>query len=455
MAMHPRRMTASTLSVWMNGEAVGYWSPKKELFQYHPDWSTNPHARALSLSMPLTPGNAAHKGEVVSNYFDNLLPDSDAIRRRLATKFQTRNTSAGALLEAVGRDCVGAIQLLPHDAAPPAFDGIQGVPLTTEDVADILRNTTTSTALNLQSVPSKDGLRLSIAGAQEKNALLYIDDRWFLPVGTTPTTHILKLPLGLVGNMKADMSTSVENEWLCSRIVHAFGIPIAFCKPAIFGTGQGAIKALVVERFDRAIDDEAGILLRLPQEDMCQALGVNSLAKYEMDGGPTAKNIIDLLRNGMSSEQDCLNFFKSLLVFWLLAATDGHAKNFSIKLHKGGSYSLAPLYDVLSAHPLVGKGQNHIPKQKLKLAMAVVSNSKHYLVDKIVARHWVAFGQYLGFPEHQVKTLIHQVYCEVPAVIEQAKNDISSQLNGNFPNGLAQAIFNGMLALRERLAIDA
>lgn len=454
MAMHPKRMTASTLAIWMNGEAVGYWSPKKEVFQYHPDWITNPHARALSLSMPLTPGNAPHKGDVVSNYFDNLLPDSDAIRRRLAIKFQTLNTSAAALLEAVGRDCVGAIQLLPHDAAPAVLQGIQGVPLTEEDVADILRNTTT-TALNLQHVPSHDGLRFSLAGAQEKNALLYIDGQWFLPVGTTPTTHILKLPLGLVGNMKADMSTSVENEWLCSRIVHAFGIPIACCKPAVFGSGQRAIKALVVERFDRVIDDDAGILLRLPQEDMCQALGVNSLAKYEADGGPSAKHIIDLLRNGMSPEQDCLNFFKSLVVFWLLAATDGHAKNFSIRLHKGGSYSLAPLYDVLSAHPLVGKGQHQIPKQRLKLAMAVVSNSKHYLVDKIVGRHWIAFGQSLGFAESQVKALIHQVYCEVPTVIEQAQNDIASQLSGNFPNELAQAIFKGMLTLRERLTEQA
>lgn len=454
MTESTRRSTASTLSIWMNGEAVGYWSPKKEIFQYHPDWSSNPHARALSLSIPLTPGNAPHKGEVVSNYFDNLLPDSDAIRRRLATKFQAANTSAGALLKAVGRDCVGAIQILPLDAAQPALEGIHGVPLTEEEVAEILRNTTANSVLNLLSVQGDDGLRLSIAGAQEKNALLYIDDRWFLPVGTTPTTHILKLPLGLVGNMKADMSTSVENEWLCSRIVHAFGIPIAACKPKVFGTGQKAMKALVVERFDRALDEEAGILIRLPQEDMCQALGFNSLAKYEADGGPTAKNIMDLLRNGTSPEQDCLNFFKSLLVFWLMAATDGHAKNFSIKLHKGGSYSLAPLYDVLSAHPIVGKGQNHIPKQKLKLAMAVVSNSKHYLIDKIIARHWIAFGQYLGFPESQIKELIHQVYYEVPKVIEQAQSDIETHLGGNFPNGLAQSIFNGMMQLRERLNID-
>lgn len=436
----------------MNGEAVGYWSTKDDTFQYHPDWFANPYSRALSLSLPLTPGNAPFKGAVVFNYFDNLLPDAESIRRRIAIKFGVKGINAGALLAAVGRDCVGAIQILPGDAPQPEMDGISGVPLTDEEVAQILRDTTSSSVLNLNHNQDNDGLRLSIAGAQEKNALLYFNGVWHIPTGTTPTTHILKLPLGLVGNMRADMSDSVENEWLCSRIVSGFGIPVAACRPMVFGSGAQAVKALSVERFDRFYSEEAGLLLRLPQEDMCQALGFNSLAKYEADNGPSAKNIMDLLRSGMNPVEDCHHFFKALIVFWLMAATDGHAKNFSIQLHQGGDYSLAPLYDVLSAHPIVGRKSNQIAKQKLKLAMAVVSNSRHYLIYNIVGRHWVAFGEHLGFSKAETVDLINQVYQATPVAIERAKADIETDLGGVFPTKLAQSVFDGMLGLRERLA---
>lgn len=456
MAIAKNKNKNGPLFIWMNGEKVGVWDHKRSTFQYDVSWITNPYCRALSLSLPIVPGNVPFKGDAVHNYFDNLLPDADGIRRRLAIKFQAAGADAANLLAAVGRDCVGAIQILPVDHSPDPQANIEGIPLDDEQVAEILRNTTSAGGPNIGGAQDpNDGLRLSIAGAQEKNALLLFDNQWYIPVGTTPTTHILKLPLGLVGNMKADMSTSVENEWLCSRIMRGFGIPVANCLPMTFGAGKGAMKALVVERFDRVHVEDAGTIIRLPQEDMCQALGYNSLAKYEADGGPNALDIMNLLRSGRSPGQDSYHFFKTLVIFWLLAATDGHAKNFSIQLHKGGEYSLAPLYDVLSAHPVVGRRGDQIPKQKLKLAMAVVSASKHYLIYKIVARHWISFGIKLGFTAEVAASIVAEVYHQTPGAIESARAAILDDLNGVFPDKVAESIFTGMMELRERLTVIA
>ena len=160
----------------------------------------------------------------MSFYFDNLLPDSTQIRERLAQKFSAKSASPFDLLVELGRDCVGAIQLLAVDETPDV-KAILFKPLSEHEVAAILRHSSAATPLGFED--KNDELRLSLAGAQEKTALLWHEEKWCLPVGATPTTHIFKLPLGLVGNMKADMQHSVENEWLCSKIVAAFGLPVA------------------------------------------------------------------------------------------------------------------------------------------------------------------------------------------------------------------------------------
>src|SRR5471030_752144 len=136
-----------------------------------------------------------------------------------------------------------------------------------------------------------DDLRLSIAGAQEKSALLWHQGQWQRPLGSTPTTHILKLPMGLVGAMRADMRTSVENEWLCSIIMRGFGLPVAHCEMARFED----MKVLVVERFDRRPAEDGSWIVRLPQEDFCQATGTSPLHKYQADGGPGVSTIMEIL----------------------------------------------------------------------------------------------------------------------------------------------------------------
>ena len=163
--------------------------------------------------------------------------------------------------------------------------------------------------------------------------------------------------------MKLDMRNSVENEWLCSLILREFGLPVADCRPMQFED----VKALVVLRFDRAWwthPSGDSRLVRLPQEDMCQATGVPPEAKYEADGGPGMDRILGVLDGSMTREQDRRNFFKTQLLFWMLCATDGHVKNFSLFLRPGGRYQLTPLYDVLSAYPVLGRGRRRCRRSR-------------------------------------------------------------------------------------------
>jgi serine/threonine-protein kinase HipA len=266
--MAGRPSSKRVLDVWMNGELVGQWifaANARHSFSYDASWLTSPNTRPLSLSLPLAQGTASFTGEKVENYFDNLLPDSINIRKRVAAKFGAGSTRTFDLIEKIGRDCVGAIMLLPQGTEPPDIRKIDARPLTDTQVESLLDGMLSAHGLN---VPDDDELRISLAGAQEKTALLWHGGQWCLPIGATPTTHILKLPLGQVGRSRADFWTSVENEWLCSRIVTAYGLSATESEICQFGRH----KVLSVKRFDRLARPDW--YARLPQEDFCQALVV-------------------------------------------------------------------------------------------------------------------------------------------------------------------------------------
>lgn len=438
------RAKQASLNVWLNGIPVGRWTTRgnASTFTYFDDWLADELGRPLSLSLPFTPNKDPYAGEVVTNYFDNLLPDSDAIRRRLALRHNTGDTSPFHLLAALGRDCAGAAQLLPEDALPEDLFSIRTRPLDEHDVAELLRKTTIPGGFGRHDNDDAD-LRLSIAGAQEKTALLWQDGQWHLPVGSTPTTHLLKLPLGLVGNMQADMSTSVENEWLCSLIMESFGLPVA--RTAILRFEDQ--KVLAVERFDRKYADDGSWIVRLPQEDMCQATGCSPLRKYQGDGGPGIDAIMKLLLGSETAELDRRNFYKTQLVFWLLMAPDGHAKNFSIALLPKARYRATPLYDVLSAHPVVGTGRNKMSPNRVKLAMAIHGTENHYHVRHIQRRHWSAMADRVGLGARAAEAIIEEVLAQVPLVIDA----VSRQLPRDFPEHLADQILQGIRDQAARL----
>jgi serine/threonine-protein kinase HipA len=438
----PRPAKTQRLAVWMNGELVGHWdvdSRGRHAFRYAQTWLEGREARPLSLSMPLQPPDVPYTGEVVAAFFDNLLPDNQEIRRRLQSRFGTASTNAFDLLAQVGRDCVGAVQLLLPDAEPRNIKRIESEPLTEADVARLLRATVAGPTLGQRD---DDVFRISLAGMQEKTALLWRDGRWHRPLGSTPTTHILKLPLGQVGGLNIDYGASVQNEWLCAQILGAYDLPVAKCKMGVFEDQS----VLIVERFDRRLSRTGKWWLRLPQEDMCQATGTSPGQKYEADGGPGVPEIMALLLGAQDPIKDRQTFFKAQILFWLLAAPDGHAKNFSVHIAAGGHYSLTPLYDVISAYPVIGRRANRIAPEKLKMAMAVHGKNRHYRWSAVLRRHWLEAARTCNFADY-VEPIIADIVESTPRVISQ----VAAKIPPGFPEPVAASVFRGLQAGVKRL----
>lgn len=436
----------------MNGEFVGTWTLRPavgDVLQYDSAWLNSQHGRALSLSLPFTPGNEPHRGLVVRNYFENLLPDSRDIRDRVARRFRLGSTDAFTLLAEVGRDCAGALQILPDANPPDDARRVRADPLSESDIANLLRYMVSPGQFHNQHAGEFDEFRLSIAGAQEKTALLWLNGQWCKPLGSTPTTHILKLPLGLVGNLNFDMSTSIENEWLCLEIMRAYGLPVPLAHPLQFED----VKVLAVERFDRAWvppGREEPWVMRLPQEDMCQATGTPPGLKYESDGGPGVKAIMKLLATSRQPERDRRHFFEAQVIFWMLGATDGHAKNFSIYLRAGGAYEMTPFYDVLSAYPVMGKGPNMLSPYKAKLAMAVRSKNAHWLMRDIRRRHWLQVGKEYGIVGLEGQP-VDAILDDLANRTRNLVNTVKAKLPENFPQTVSEPIFDGLAAAADRL----
>ncbi|MDD5335469.1 MAG: type II toxin-antitoxin system HipA family toxin [Rhodoferax sp.] len=428
------------LGVWMNGEHVGTWSVGRtgnHRFEYEPSWPSHPRSRPLSLSLPFTANNQL-EGAVVKNYFDNLLPDNESIRKRISARYKTRGIDTFTLLQAIGRDCVGAVQLLPVGQKPGDVQRLDYEKLKDEQVELLLSGLGLEAGTGAQD--DDEGFRISIAGAQEKTALLRIGKTWCKPKGATPTTHILKPSIGLTPGRNLDLRLSVENEWLCNQILGQLNLPVAHCHPAIFGHR----KALVVERFDRQWQDGGKWIVRIPQEDLCQAQGKSSDEKYESKGGPGIKDCLSVLKGSEAFESDGKHFLCAQLAFWLLAAIDGHAKNFSIFLLPGGRYRMTPLYDVLSAWPLIGTGPYHLQYKKTKLAMAVRSRAAHYRLSEISRRHWEELAKKSGVPQ------VWDALTGMIDAVEPALQTVESRLPPGFPAKLADAVFAGTRKHLER-----
>lgn len=433
-----RRRTRVPLQVCLNGRKVGCLRREASGaidFQYDQEWLDWEYAIPVSLSLPLREDR--YIGDPVIAVFDNLLPDNDDIRKRLAEKARADGTDAYSLLAAIGRDCVGALQFLAEDEDPGPAGTVAGRPVTSEDIAGILSNLQRSPL----GITQDDEFRISIAGAQEKTALLYWKKRWHIPHGTTATTHIFKPQIGILPN-GIDLSDSVENEHLCLELVKALGLPAANSSIAEF-EGQ---RVLIIERFDRRWTKDKR-LLRLPQEDCCQALSVHPTRKYETDGGPGIRAIIQFLKGSDMPEADQRTFLKAQIVFWLLGATDGHAKNFSLHLAPAGRFHLAPLYDVMSAQPAVDAGQ--IRRNQMKLAMAI-GQHRHYGVYGIAPRHFLQMAKICGIPHGIVETIFDELRDVAPKAIETS----ISKLPHDFPEALAQSIANGVM-IRMRTFQDA
>jgi len=426
----------ASLFVYMNGYEVGEYIQRRggeQEFIYSDSWLDKGAAIPVSLSLPLT--DKKHKGDRVYNYFDNLLPDSIDIRNRIQARFGAKTNQPFDLLSHIGRDCVGAVQLLSEQMKID-IKKIEGIPLSDSDIANELKN---YKAAPLGMNRDQD-FRISIAGAQEKTALLHHNRQWLRPSGATPTTHIFKLPIGRIEHQGIDLSESVENEWLCLEIIRQFGLPVAEASIESFDD----TKALVVKRFDRELAKDGSWIIRHPMEDMCQATGTAPALKYESDDGPGILTIMELLKSSVNSEIDRKIFMKSVFLFWLLGGIDGHAKNFSIFLKQRGRFSLTPLYDVISAYPLAEKRQ--IEYQDMKMAMALHGVNTHYKWHGIMPRHWFNESWKVNFPETEMQAIIDDVLGNVENII----STVSSKLPKDFPEHITLPIFNGIRKIVSR-----
>jgi serine/threonine-protein kinase HipA len=320
-------------------------------FSYHEEYAASPAATPLSLSMPLT--QAIHPDSVITPWLWGLLPDDASVLTRWAHHFQLSRAVPFALLGTpIGLDCPGAVRFTqPHRTGEVMRGEGRVIWLAEDDVARVLRELGRDSTSWLGD--SFSG-QFSLAGAQAKTALLYQDGQWGVPLGSTPTTHILKPAIaGLVGHNL--------NEHLCLDAARRCGLPAVRSRIARFGDQS----AIVVERYDRyPVGSGFG---RIHQEDLCQALAVPPTRKYQNEGGPSPSDIAELFRRVMptrAAEQAVRGFADALIWNWLIAGTDAHAKNYSLLLSQGEA-RLAPLYDIASALPY----GDH--EKKLRLAMKV------------------------------------------------------------------------------------
>jgi serine/threonine-protein kinase HipA len=422
--------SGQNLIVWMNGRCVGILAKQRQggiSFEYDPQWLSWPHAIPLSLSLPLRKG--AFENSKMLPFLDNLLPDLPQIRQKLAEKTVARGYDTFSLLETMGRDCVGALQFLWENQVPAeANSPVSGRRLGSADINVLLSN------LRKRPLGLSDDeeFRLSIAGAQEKTALLFYKNHWHIPHSSTATTHILKPAIGLLAD-GLDLRDSVDNEYFCMQFVQNLGLPTADTEICSFED----TKVLAIKRFDRLWTSE-NTLLRLPQEDFCQALSCPPTQKYQADGGPGIMASLELLQGSDTAVEDRETFFKSILVFWLLAAIDGHAKNFSIALYPGGRFKLAPLYDIMSIQPYSDAAQ--LRKNTISFAMSVGSKP-HYKLSVISPRHFAETAALAGLPKLVFPTLIDSLKADVPKALEKTL----SRLPLGFPEKLAMSIQSGVL----------
>lgn len=394
---------------------------------YDPGWLPDPDAFPLSLSMPLR--TDPYPRDAVEPWLANLLPDDEDVRRAWSARFHVSRHNVFGLLAEVGEDCAGAVQFVRPErlsefigATPPRIDW-----LTEEELGHRLRELRSDPALARR--PDDSG-RFSLPGVQPKTALLCDDGRWGLPSGSTPTTHILKPEHPRFPGL-------VENEHLCLQLVQAAGLPTATSRVERFGDQR----ALVLTRYDRR--QVGSDWVRLHQEDFCQALGHPPERKYENEGGPRVGAMLDLVRaESDRPQEDVDTLARSLMLNWILGATDSHAKNFSLLIGPSGQVRLAPLYDIASFLPCSASSR------RLKLSNRI--GGKYRLHD-IGRREWERFGAENAL-DRDAATTCRELACGVldtlPAAIADAGQSAGDR---TIVEGLAERLAKRAEAVLVRL----
>jgi len=384
-------------------------------FAYEEAWREVRGSYPLSLSMPLAA--LEHRHDAVSAYIWGLLPDNELVLDRWAKKFQVSARNPFALIANVGEDCAGAVQFARPERLDAVINGEGGEVAWLEEAEIAARIRQLREDQSAWRRPDDTG-QFSLAGAQPKTALLLQDGRWGVPSGRIPTTHILKPP-------SADFDGHAENEHFCLALARALGLPTA--NSTVMHLENEVV--FVVDRYDRQAAD--GGIIRIHQEDMCQALGVPPTHKYENEAGPGVAQIVNLLReNSRAPDEDIRTFLDAIALNWLIGGTDAHAKNYSVLIGAAGRVRLAPLYDVASILPY-----DDFDPMRAKLAMKI--GGKYRLRD-ISARNWKKLADELGLAQDVIVQRVLEMADSLPA----AADDVRRQMH---EAGMAHGIIDRLV----------
>ncbi|MCY4518188.1 MAG: HipA domain-containing protein [Acidimicrobiaceae bacterium] len=386
-------MTA-TLAILLGGRRIGTAGADGAYFDYDSDYFTDTAADVpLSLSIPLT--RQRHPGAAIRTWLEGLLPDNAELLRHWQQVTGAASSDPFDLLATpMGLDCAGAVQVCPVGEVDAALSrGGHYQPLTASDVAR--RLTSIRQRTHLARDIAAPGY-FSLAGAQAKIALHRHEGRWFQPHGTAATTHILK-PAVFMTQHQAVI------EHLSMAAARRLGLPAAPTEVAVYG----GFDTVIVKRFDRRRVGER--LLRVHQEDMCQALGEIPARRYEQQGGPSPPRLVALLRSHSSAPaDDVADLLDALAYNWIIAAPDGHAKNFGLLLDSG-EVRLAPLYDVCSVLPYLEPGEAFMH--------AFSIGGSHMVSPSDAVPRWTRFAASIGVPADVLLARIHDIAAAVPEAI--------------------------------------
>ena len=380
---------AKTLDVYLHSEFVGHLiqdDGDQMIFQYAESWLQRPGASPLSQSLPLRKERFSRNE--CRGYFGGILPE-ESKREIIARNLGISARNDYAMLEQIGGECAGAVTFVPTGEALPERDYRYRM-LSGKELAAVLRELPKRPLL-----AGDEGIRLSLAGAQDKVAVRVDGDEISLPLGGAPSTHILK-PGG------DRFEGVVANEAFCMKLAAAIGIPTAKVEAR---TVEG-MEYLLVERYDRIYRADPGqdaVLERLHQEDFCQALGIVSEMKYQKEGGPSLKQCFALLREVSSTPVIDLSRLLDAVIFnYLVGNNDAHGKNFSLLYRSIGTQdmqvSLSPLYDSLSTV--------YYPEISRTMAMKL---GGEYSSEKVMPRNFEQFAEEAGLAKPMVRRRVMEV----------------------------------------------
>ena len=365
------------LSVFLGRQRVGVLgldTGGRFRFQYQPAWLERSEAIPLSLSLPLR--KEPFENDLARPFFANILPEQE-IRRKIARRLGISHRNDFALLEALGGECAGAVSILPLDVHPASIS--ERYKMLSDSEFETLINELPNRSL----LAGEEGIRLSLAGAQDKLPVKHEDGLVFLPQGGSPSTHILKVPI-------PGYRETVQNEAFSMLLAQRMGLDV----PHVNVLWCSKTPVYMTKRFDRI--QLQGEILRLHQEDFCQAMGILPDMKYENEGGPGLENCVALIRNHCSFPiQDIRKFLQWVAFNVLLGNADAHAKNISL-LYQDGTVALAPFYDLMCTR-VYGKQLTD------RMAMAI---GRERRLDRIMPRHWDRCAQSLGLRAGVVRNLV-------------------------------------------------